>query len=284
MDILPFIVAGLGVGVVYALSGVGLVVLYRASGVLNFAFGAIGAAGAYAAWSTLEASGSLLLALVAALLTSTLISLAYGKWVAPRLAESDVTIRSIGSIGFALVVMGLINFAWGDKVRRLPFPTDFSGIDLFEVRVTATRLIGLALAAAMVAGISWLLARTRLGLWMRGVASDRRLSALLGVQVLRVDLAAWGLSGAFAGVCGLLLANIVRLEASFLTFLVIPAFAAAIVGRLKSLPMTLVGGMGIGLVEAVATTWGGFASFRSATPFLVALGVLLMSRPTERKV
>jgi branched-chain amino acid transport system permease protein len=260
------------------------VVLYRASGVLNFAFGATGAAGAYVAWTIMNAGGPLALALVAAMGVSTLVSLAYGQWFAPRLAESDVTIRSIGSIGYALVVMGAINFLWGDKVRRLPFPTDFTGFELLEVRVTATRVIGLLLAAAMVTSIGWLLARTRLGLWMRGIASDRRLSALLGVPVLRVDLAAWGISGACAGICGLLLANIVRLEATYLTFLVIPAFAAAIVGRLSSLPMTLGGGLCIGVIEAVAVTWGDFGAFRSATPFLVALVALMIIRPRERRV
>lgn len=284
IDYLPFLVAGLGVGIVYALSGVGLVVLYRASGVLNFAFGATGAAGAYCAWSVLAQTRSLPLALAVAVVVSALISMAYGKWFAPRLADHDATIGSVGTIGFALLVMGLVNFLWGDKVRRLPFPTDSIGFEIFEVRVTGTRIIGLCLGVIMVGGISLMMARTRLGLWMRGVASERQLSALLGVKVLNVDLAAWGISGACAGVCGLLLANIVRLDATFLTFLVIPAVAAAVVGRMNSLPRTLVGGLVIGCIESVATIWGGFSVFRSATPFLVALAVLLLTRPNVRLV
>ena len=64
------------------------------------------------------------------------------------------------------------------------------------------------------------------------------------------------LSGAFAGVCGLLLANIVRLQATLLTFLVIPAFAAAIIGRLASLPATVAGGIAIGVLEADAVGAG----------------------------
>ncbi len=101
--------------------------------------------------------------------------------------------------------------------------------------------------------------------------------------MLQVDTVAWLLSGAFAGVCGLLLANIVRLQATLLTFLVIPAFAAAILGRLSSLPVTVVAGMGIGVAEAVAITVPGFAPFRSSVPFLIALVAILFFRNTTRK-
>jgi branched-chain amino acid transport system permease protein len=90
--------------------------------------------------------------------------------------------------------------------------------------------VGLALAVLMMGGVGLLLSKTRVGLKMRALANDRDLSALLGIRVLQVDTVAWVLSGAFAGVCGLLLANIVRLQATLLTFLVIPAFAAAILG------------------------------------------------------
>jgi hypothetical protein len=78
------------------------------------------------------------------------------------------------------------------------------------VRLTYTRVLGLLLAVLLLAGVALLLGRTRIGLKMRALATDRDLSALLGIRVLQVDTVAWLLSGAFAGVCGLLLANIVR--------------------------------------------------------------------------
>ena len=150
------------------------------------------------------------------------------------------------------------------------------------MRLTGTRILGLALAVLMMAGVGWLLARTRIGLMMRALANDRALSALLGVKVLRVDTVAWVLSGAFAGVCGLLLANIVRLQATVLTFLVIPAFAAAILGRLSSLPATVAGGLLIGMLEACAILLPGFAPFRTAVPFLMALLAIVAFRNTTR--
>ena len=270
-DLLPFVVSGLGMGAVYALSGVGLVVLYRACGVLNFAFGALGALAAFVAWSALAANWSPVLAWSLAVAAAMVISLIYGRLLAPALAHRDSSIRSVGTLGLALVVLGLTQWWWGDQPRRLLLPTDDMVLSLAHVRLTYTRLLGLLLALWMVLAVGLLLAKTRLGLKMRALADDRQLSAMLGIAVLRVDSLAWLLSGALAGVSGLLLANIVRLDANLLTFLVIPAMAAAILGRLRSLTWTVLGGIGIGVLEAVAIVLPGFASFRTATPFLVAL-------------
>jgi len=282
-DLLPFLISGLGVGAVYALSGVGIVVLYRSSGVLNFAFGALGAIGAYVAWSALEREWPLALAAAAAVLTSVALSLAYGRLLAPRLAERDPTVRSIGTLGLALVVLGFTEWFWGEQPRRLVLPTDAFAIEFTDVRLTYTRVLGLAAAVTMMAAVGLLLARTRIGLAMRALADQRGLSAILGIRVLQVDTTAWVLSGAFAGVCGLLLANIVRLQATVLTFLVIPAFAAAIVGRLSSLPATVAGGLLIGILESVAVVVPGFSPFRTATPFLIALLAIVLWRDVSRK-
>ena len=282
-DLLPFLISGLGVGAVYALSGVGLVVLYRSSGVLNFAFGALGAVAAYVAWSALDHDWPLALAATAAVATSVAISLAYGRLLAPYLAEREPTVRSIGTLGLALVVLGLTEWFWGEQPRRLVLPTDAGAIEFADVRLTYTRVLGLVTAVAMMAAVGLLLARTRIGLAMRALADQRGLSAILGIRVLQVDTAAWVISGAFAGVCGLLLGNIVRLQATVLTFLVIPAFAAAIIGRLSSLPVTVAAGLAIGMLEAVAVLVPGFSPFRTATPFLIALLAIVLWRDVSRK-
>lgn len=282
-DLQPFLIAGLGVGAVYALSGVGLVVLYRSSGVLNFAFGALGAVAAYVAWSALDRDWPLAVAASAAVLTSVVVSLAYGRLLAPLLAEREPTVRSIGTLALALVVLGFTEWFWGEQPRRLVFPTDAQAIEFADVRLTYTRVLCLAAAFVMMAGVGLLLARTRIGLAMRALADQRGLSAILGIRVLQVDTVAWLISGAFAGVCGLLLANIVRLQATVLTFLVIPAFAAAIIGRLSSLPATVAAGLAIGVLEAVAVLVPGFSAFRTATPFLIALAAIVLWRDDARK-
>ncbi|WP_293936323.1 branched-chain amino acid ABC transporter permease [Iodobacter sp.] len=274
--LIPYLISGLGIGAVYALSGVGLVVLYRASGVLNFAFGALGAISAYCAWSLLDMDYPQIVVWPLAVLASTLLSLLYGAVLAPRLAHRDRTTRSIATLGFALVVLGFTEWYWGEAARRLSLPTDVESIDFGDIRLTYTRILSLVLAVLMMLAIGILLRKTRLGLYMRALANNRQLSAVLGISVIRVDTAAWLISGAFAGVCGLLLANIVRLQATTLTFMVIPAFAAAIVGRLSSLPITVAAGVVIGIAEALAITIPGFAIYRSVTPFVLALLAMMV--------
>jgi len=282
-ELWPFLISGVGTGAVYALSGVGLVVLYRSSGVLNFAFGALGAVSAYVAWTVLDREGPLLLAWLAGTATAMMISLVYGRWLAPRLSERDSVIRSIGTLGLALVLMGLTEWLWGESPRRLVLPTDGDGLEFGDVRLTYTRVLTLTLAVLMMGAIGLLLSKTRLGLKMRTLANDRRLAAMLGIRVIQVDAVVWLLSGAFAGVCGILLGNLVRLQATVLTFMVIPAFAAAILGRLHSLPVTVAAGVGIGVLEALAILVPALAPFRSATPFAVALVAILFFRPEQRK-
>ena len=109
------------------------------------------------------------------------------------------------------------------------------------------------------------------------VANPGDHSALIGVRVLFVETASWLLTGAFAGVCGIFLANFVRLQAILLTFLVISAIAAALIGRLSSLWLTALAGLAIGLVESLLTAWPEVAPYRSASPYIIALVAVALS-------
>ena len=271
MNILPFIISGLGIGAVYALSGVGLVVLFRATGVLNFAFGAFGAIGAHCAWQLLEWKMPLAVAILAAVAVSTAISFLYGRVFAPMLSHRDIVVRAVGTLAPALVLIAIMGVIWGELPRRLQFPTDQMFVSLFDVRLTLTRIIAIILAIAMVVAITLLLNRTRLGLDMRALANDRDLSAVLGVRILYTETAAWIITGIFSGLAGLLLADLVRLQGTFLTLLVIPAIAAAILGQLQSLWQTAVAGILIGIAEAVLTPIAWISPYRAAAPFIIAL-------------
>jgi len=271
VNFLPFIISGLGVGAAYALSGVGLVVLFRATGVLNFAFGAIGAVGAHVAWQMLQYKQPLAWAIVAAVAVCTLISFLYGRFLAPLLSQRDAVVRAVGTLALAMLLIAVMGTVWGELPRRLQFPTDRMFVTLLGVRLTYTRLIAIGLSLLMVGLITLLLSRTRLGLDMRALANDRDLSAVLGVRILRTETAAWLMTGVFAGLAGLLLADLVRLQGTFLTFLVIPAIAAAILGQLRSLWGTALAGLIIGIIEAILTPVAGISPYRTAAPFVIAL-------------
>ena len=269
---LQFVVSGLGLGSVYALSGVSLVVLYRASGTLNFAIGALGALGAHCAWTLLSLKYPPFLAIAASIVVAAAGSFLYGRFVAPALSHRDRSVRAVSTLGFALVLLGFMGLLWGETIpRRLILPSDAAYVELLSVRVTYTRVVALALALGTVGAIALLLFWTRIGLAMRSLASNRELGGVLGINTTRVDSIAWLISGAIAGASCLLLGDLARLQPTFLTFLVIPAVAAALLGGLTSLGATLIGGLVIGMVEGMLTSFSEVANYRSAAPFLIAL-------------
>jgi branched-chain amino acid transport system permease protein len=274
--LLPFFVVGISVGAVYALSGVGLVVLYRASGVVNFAYGALGGISAMICWQVIDLDYADWMGWVAGIGAATLLSWGYGRFIAPSLSHQDRIVRAMATLGFALIIMGLAQWYWGDDPRRLVLPSDSGGLEFDGRRlISYTRLLALLLAALLTLGMAWLLSNTSLGLNMRALQSNRGLSALLGIRIKRIDTWAWTLAGVFAGITGLFMGNMVRLNPTVLTFLVIPAMAAAIVGRMVSLPATVFGGILIGVIEALASLQPGLQRYGSATAFVVAIVAVL---------
>jgi branched-chain amino acid transport system permease protein len=274
--LLPFLVVGISVGAVYALSGVGLVVLYRASGVVNFASGALGGLAAMVCWQLIDLDHADWIGWVAGIGSATLLSWGYGRFIAPSLTHQDRVVRAMATLGFALMIMGIAQWYWGDTPRRLVLPTDAGGIEFDGRRlISHTRIAALLFAAGATLGMVWLLAKTPLGLRMRALQSNRTLSAMVGVRIKRVDTWAWTLAGLLAGISGLFMGNMVRLNPVVLTFLVIPAMAAAMVGRMASLPATVAGGLLIGVIEALTSLQPGLQRYGSATAFVVAIGAVL---------
>jgi branched-chain amino acid transport system permease protein len=281
MNLLPFLVSGLGIGAVYALSGVGLTVLFKASGTINFAFGALGALAAHLMWSSMQHGMSQGMGMLLGVIVAAGVAFLYGYFISPLLRERDSVVRSVATLGLTLILLGIMGLVWGEVPRRLMLATDAYSISLLGARLNGTRMIALAITLLGVAGIGLFLGLTRLGLAMRAVANDSKLSEILGVATRKVDTVAWVMSGTFAGIAGIFLANIVRLQPTFLTFLVIPAIAAAIVGRLTSLPGAAVGGLMIGLIEAVLSAFPDLAPYRTVTPYVVAVLFVAVSTPAQ---
>src|SRR3954468_10561259 len=247
----PFLVAGLAVGSLYALSGVGMLVLYRTTGVLNLAYGALGAMAALISWQLLQNGAADWPAYAVGVGAAGGASLLYGSLLGPYLADREPVVKATASLGFALAILGVLNWYWTDDTRTLSLPTDASGFNLGDVRVSMTQVIALALAVVVAFGTGLYLRATGTGTAMRALADDRELTSMLGVRVRRVEGLAWGVSGALAGISGLLLADLTQLTATSLTFLVIPALAACVVGRFRSLTWTLLGGLLVGVLEAI---------------------------------
>ncbi len=282
-DFEPFLVSGLALGGVYALSGVGLVVLYRATGVLYLAFGAVGALGALIAWSLVTKAGAPGWAgWLACVAVAAAVTLGYGLLFGAALAKRDPLVKAVATIGLTLVLYGLMDLLWttsGGQARSLTLPTDNHGFSLGQIQVTWTQVIGLAAGVVLTAATAAFLRYTKLGTVMRAMANDREITATLGVPVRKVEAAAWLGCGVLAGVAGLLLADLVALDATTLTFLVISSLAAVLIARLRSIALTFAAAIVVGLLHDLLTPIVSVSNYRDMTPFVIAaIGLLVLSR------
>jgi branched-chain amino acid transport system permease protein len=276
----PYLVLGVALGGVYALSGVGLVVLYRTTGVLNLAFGAVGSAGALIAWWLIQHTGTpIWAAYIVAIAFGGVLTLLYGLTFGPTFAGRDSLVKMMGTLGLALILLGIM--AWrspvdASTVRIITLESSTWRFTVAGTIVNGTQVIALGLALALTIGTTVFLRLTSLGTAMRALADDRDISATLGVPVRKVEAAAWLGSGLVCGASGLLLADLLTtLDYSVLTFLVTFALAAAVIGRLSSLWATLLGGIGIGIAQAVLNPYFAIAGYRKVAPFVLAIAALI---------
>ncbi|MBL0373229.1 branched-chain amino acid ABC transporter permease [Rhizobium sp. KVB221] len=270
-----FLVSGLAVGALYALGGVGLVLLNRATGVLNFAYGAIGALGAMSAWQVLQWGYPEPVAWFACLVIGVALSMGYGVLIAPGLSHREPVVKAVATLGFGIAILGAMNLIWVVNPRKLTLAFDGVSVSFFGLRMTGTRVLALVAGIVVTAGMGVFLTRTRLGLMMRTLADDRQLAAVLGTPIRKVETVAWGFSGFLAGVTGMLFGDLVRLDPAVLTFIVIPIIATTVVGRLTSIKVTFFAGLAIGIIESFLTLYKPLAPFRVASPFIVAILVLM---------
>jgi branched-chain amino acid transport system permease protein len=282
-DFQPFIVSGLALGGVYALSGVGLVVLYRATGVLYLAFGAVGALGALIAWSLINNAGVPgWAAWLVCIATAAAVTLGYGLIFGPALSRRDPLVKAVATIGLTLILYGVMDLLWttsGGQARSLTLPTDNGGFSVGQIQVNWTQVIALAAGVVLTVGTGMFLRFTKLGTAMRAMANDREITATLGVPVRKVEAAAWLGCGVLAGVAGLLLADLVALDATTLTFLVISSLAAVLIARLRSIILTFAAAIVVGLLHDLLTPITSLTNYRDGTPFVIAAaGLLVMSR------
>jgi branched-chain amino acid transport system permease protein len=281
-DFQPFLITGLALGAVYALSGVGMVVLYRATGVLYLAFGAVGAFGALVAWQLTQSHWNIWLAYLVAVVLSAVITLAYGMVFGSALAAREPLVKATATLGLTLILLGAMDLLWtssGGASRAILLPTDNHGFVIGEITVTTTQVISIAAGIVITIGTGAFLRFTKLGTTMRAMANDREITATLGVPIRRVEASAWLGCGVLAGLAGVVLADLVALDATTLTFLVISSLAAALIAQLRSIVVTFIAALVIGVVDAAieASPNQGFSNYHDIAPFVLAAIALLVA-------
>jgi branched-subunit amino acid ABC-type transport system permease component len=257
--LLATLVLGIVQGAVNALLGAGIVAVYRGTGVINFAHGAMAMVSTYVFVTLADHHAPSFLGIPSAFVLAVLVGIALGVAVdvvvMRPLARQSQLVRIIATLGVLYMLQSLAIIAWGGATRGVPQLFPLGGHSVGPVDLSNNE-IGILLVAVLLAVLLTLFYhRTRFGTAIRAVANSRDAATLSGIRVKWVTAASWALGGATGAVAGILVAPSLGLNSYILTLLVIQAFAAALTGRLENLALALAGGLGLGVVTAVASTY-----------------------------
>ncbi|MCU1430484.1 MAG: branched-chain amino acid ABC-type transport system, permease component [Actinomycetia bacterium] len=250
---LTFLITGLTTAAIYAVGASGLVLTYTTTGVFNFAHGAVGMFGAFLYWQLRFDWGwpaPIALAIVL-LVMAPLFGVFLEVAIMRNLEGTSEAVRLVVSISLLAALVGAANWIWDPTQNR--FTASFfegKGFDFFGTRVTWHEAATVLIAIAVAIGLRFVLYNLRAGVAMRATVDDRPLAALNGARSDRSAMLAWAIGCSLAALSGILFLGTLALDAGTLSLLIVNAYAAAMIGRLRSLPMTFLGALIIGLAEA----------------------------------
>ena len=254
-DLVQFTIFGLVLAAIYAVAASGLVVTYTTTGIFNFAHGAIGMIGAFAYWQLRVGWHWPVIpsALIVLIVVGPGMGIVIDRVIMRGLEGVSEVTKTVVSIGLLFGLIALAPIIWNPK-RTYSVEPFFGAnrVTIFGAGVTWHQLTAIAIAIAVAVGLRLFLYGTRAGVSMRAVVDNRSLARLNGARPTRASSMSWALGCALAALSGMLVAERLGLEVLALTFLVVNAYAAAVVGRLVSLPLTFLGAVILGLTQSYA--------------------------------
>lgn len=284
-DYLPFVVAGLVTGSVYALAALGLVLTYRTTGLFNFAHGAIGMAVAYAFFQMRTEWGwptwlSLVLALV---VFAPLVGVAIDRWLFGALQDASQAAKVVVTVGLLLLLQGGIEAIFGAQPQQVaPFlPT--GTVKIVGVHVGYDQLIVVAASLVVLAVLLVFFRRNRVGVAMRAVVDDRDLVRQAGFSASAISSLTWAMGCMLAGLAGVLFIPFVGLDTITLSLVVVQAIPAAVFGRLVDPARAVAAAFGLGVMASVLLrAFSSYAEFadglRPSLPFILLFLLLVFAR------
>jgi branched-chain amino acid transport system permease protein len=278
------LIGGLLSGVMYSLVALGFVLIYKASGVFNFAQGAMVFFAALTYVGLLELGLPVLAALPATLAAMVVLGLAIERVVLRPLVNQPQITLFMATIGLSFFIEGLAQIMWGANVRGLDLGLQDEPMqwlsDSTGMSVSKFDLAAAGVAAILVTSLALFFSRTRIGRALRAVADDHQAALAVGIPLRQIWVIVWGVAGAVALVAGLLWGARNGVQYA-LTFVALKALPVLILGGFESIPGAIVGGLIIGASEKLAEVYlGPFVGggIEGWFPYVLAL-VFLLIRP-----
>jgi branched-chain amino acid transport system permease protein len=278
--VLQLLLAGTAQGCVYALVALGFVLIYKATETVNFAQGDLMMLGAFFALTGATVLGlPYWLTIGFAIAMMALVGMLAERLILrPVLGHPAFTVVMI-TIGLGYVLRGVVTMVpgWGTETYQIPTPYAVDVWRLGGVVLPVQQLMVIAMTAGLCAALYLFFRHSRLGIAMQATSQNQLAAYYMGIPVRRVNMMIWGLSAGVAAFAGILLAPVTFVHSN-MGFIGLKAFPAAVVGGFGSVPGAIVGGLIIGVVEALA----GFylpEGFKDVAAYVVVLLVLLV-RPS----
>ena len=278
-DVAQSSVNGLSLGAIYALGAIGLTLVYGILKLVNFAHGDFLTFGAYMAYLVNVTWGlPLVIAIPFAMATTAALGVAFEVvlWRPMRNRHAGLLQLLLTSIGLALVIRSVVQYFWSTDIRLLDVDTTTT-VNFLGLLIGRMQLIVIGIGFVVIIAIGLMLRRTLLGKRMRALADDLDLAETAGVDTSRVIIYTWVFAGALAGLAGVLDASVTSLSPNFGFDLLLPIFAAVILGGIGDAYGSLAGGLLLGIVTEWSTLFID-SKWKIAVGF-VALIAALIVRP-----
>lgn len=295
--LLQQIINGLTLGSVYALVALGYTMVYGIIGLINFAHGELVMVGALMALSVIKGLAEARLGLPPAVLMMAGLLVAMPLCMLLAMIMERVAYRPlrgaprlaplITAIGVSIVLQNIAMMIWGRSYFSFPAVMSVTTYEFLGATITDLQILIVGLAAALMGGLLWIVHRTRLGLAMRATSQNLPVAALMGVNADRIIVAAFVIGAALAAVAGLMVSAYYGIAHYYMGFMLgLKAFTAAVLGGIGNLAGAMLGGLLLGLIEALGAgyigdlTGGVFGSnYQDVFAFFVLIGVLIV-RPS----
>jgi len=274
------LIGGLLAGVMYSLVALGFVLIFKASGVLNFAQGAMVLFAALTFVSLVDRGLNFWLAMPLTLAIMVLLAIAIERMVLRPLVNQPPITLFMATIGLSFLLEGLAQGVWGTQPHRLNLGIPDDVIELGNIFISSFDLFAAAIAAILVASLAVFFSKTRIGRALRAVADDHQAALAVGIPLQHIWAIVWTVAGFVALVAGLLWGA--RQGVQFaLTLVALKALPVLILGGFTSVPGAIVGGLIIGASEKLAEVYIGpyvGGGIENWFPYMLAL-LFLLFRP-----
>ena len=278
--LLEVIIGGLLAGVMYSLVALGFVLIYKASGVFNFAQGAMVLFAALTLVGLMEKSIPLPLAIIISLAIMIGCAFAIERWLLRPLVNQAQIILFMATIGLNFVFEGGGQIVWGSDVKKLDIGIPDNSYDIGGVLLNSFDLTAAAVAAVLVAFLAVFFQKTAVGRALRAVADDHQAALSVGIPLKTIWVIVWSVAGFVALVAGIMWGGKAGVSFS-LALIALKALPVLILGGFESVPGAIIGGLLIGVFEKVSEVYWGPAfggAIEGWFAYMAAL-VFLMFRP-----